>query len=246
MRQVGQQAVGNIDARAGDPAQCDPQRQPRLGTLKPRGQGGRHRVPGLPLRQRPRGIAERAADPDIIPDPCAAAAQGLAGRHEAMHGHADRQRAAGGVAAHQGHPMFARQRIEAVEEPGHERRIGVGQRERERAPGRRGPHRREVGQVHRQRFPANVGRRGPVGEMHAGVEGVHRHHQLHARWRLQQRRVVADPEDDVGAAGHARLDGGDQRELGHDPACRDVPLSADARPAPRCCAGGRRPCPARR
>ena len=73
------------------PASASPSAMRGVGRSQSRAQGWLDRLPLAPLRQRAGGIAERAADPDVVADPRAIAAQCGAVIDEAMHGHADRQ-----------------------------------------------------------------------------------------------------------------------------------------------------------
>ena len=89
--------------------------------------------------QRPGGLARRAGDPDIVPHPRAVAAQGGALLDQAHRGHADRQRAAGGVATDQGDAMATGQVQESVDKGPDPRGVCTRQRERKRAPRRLRP-----------------------------------------------------------------------------------------------------------
>jgi hypothetical protein len=85
-----------------------------------------------------------------------------------------------------------------------------------RAPGGFGAHGGEIGQVHRQRLPADIGRRGVVGKMDAAVEGIRRDHQLFAGRHLHDGGIVADAEDHIVADRGTAADALDQVELGGD------------------------------
>ena len=214
MPQVRQQAIRDIDAGGRDAAQRASKRHPRRRPVQAQAQGRIDRAACLPLRQRRRGIAQGAADPEVVANAGAIAPQRLARLDEPVHRHANRQRPARGVATHKRDVMVRGEREEPVQEPLDEPGRCIGQGQRQRAPRRRCAHRREVGEIHRQRLPADVGGRGLRREMHAAVERVHRHRQLHAdRW-LQQRGIVADAEQHVGAGRDAPADALDQVEFG--------------------------------
>ena len=211
--EVRTQAVAQVNGGGGqfDDRQADvhPRRRPVEAMAQLHGL----QAAGLPLPQRAGGVAQRAGDPDVVVEAGAVAAQATAGRHETLRADGDRERAARGVAADQRDIVRFSQFAEAVEEPVHPVRVGLGQRQRQRRPGRSRTHRRQVAEVDGQRLEADVGGRGVGGEMHAGHQRVGTPRQAHALGRLQQRGIVADAQQHVGARAGAGADTLDQREL---------------------------------
>ena len=211
--EVGEQAVGDVHGGGGEAGQGTAEGDTGRGAIQTGAQCGG----GAPLQQRQggSGIPQGAADPEVFTGARTSAPQRATRFDKAVRGHADRQRTAGGVAADEGDAVLHGQRQEAVEEaiqPGGVRRR---QGQRKRAPRWLGAHRGQVGQVHRQCLPADVGGRGADGKMHALVEGVGADHQLPAGGDLDQRGIVADAQHHVGPRGRALADALDQVELRH-------------------------------
>ncbi|MOA16145.1 hypothetical protein D3C78_1363400 [compost metagenome] len=103
---VGEQAVGDVQRRAGQAAQGLAEKQLRLRRPVARQQLAIALTVRITLAehqgQRRGRLAGRPADAQQIAGPRARAQQGLADRQAAEHGDVDVQRAAGGVAADQG------------------------------------------------------------------------------------------------------------------------------------------------
>ncbi|MNV27132.1 hypothetical protein D3C71_1182700 [compost metagenome] len=167
----------------------------------------------LPQRQCHAGFTRHTGHPHIVTGLGAITAQCLASGHVAHGGDRNRQRAARGIAANQGHAVRVGQLEEAVRECIHPRRRCLRQRQGQGAPCRRGAHRGQVGEIHRQRFPADVDGRGFRRKMHAAVERVGGDHQLLAGRHLQQRSVVADAQRHVRPRACTAADALDQTKL---------------------------------
>jgi len=153
--------------------------------------------------QRQSGVAERAADPDIVAVARGIAAQGLPRQQFTENGDADRQRAAGRIAADQ----FAVEGIGQREQAGGKCReplaIRVGQRQRQREGHRPGAHRRQIRQIDRQAFMTERMRFGTRKKVPSFDQHVRRDRRLHARRGGDQRAVVADAQH--GPAGFGAL-----------------------------------------
>ena len=139
--------------------------------------------------------AELAGNPDIVAGPRAGALERHAGRHLANDSDADRAGvAAGGIPADEVEAVALGER----EKAGGKRRqplgVGRGQRERERRPPRRRAHRREVGEIHRERLVAERARLGIGQEVAPFDQHVAGHGEVEPGVGAQQRAVVADPE----------------------------------------------------
>jgi hypothetical protein len=247
MAEVRQQAIRDIDAGGRDAAQRASKRHPRRRPVQAQAQAGSiappachcdsaaAASPSVPLTQRSsptRAPSRRNAWPGSM-NPCTATQTDNGPRVVSPPTKRD--------------IVVRGEREEAVQEPvdeaGHPHRAGTATACT--TPAR--AHRGEVGQVHRQRLPADVGGRGFRREMHAAVERVHRHRQLHAgRW-LQQRGIVADAEHHVAARRDAPADALDQVEFGDRAVPPPFRGSARARRLRLAAAQRqRRPCPARR
>ena len=144
--------------------------------------------------ERERGVAQCAGDEDRLTASGAAAPQRLPRRHLPEDGQAQVERAAGRVAADELHREGVGQGEEAPGEGGKPNRVGLRQGPGEQRPARQGPHRRHVGQVHRQRLVPerlgiDVGKKMPSADQH-----VDRCGEL-AAWRgCEQGRIVAHSE----------------------------------------------------
>ena len=211
--QVAGQAVAEVDRGAGQATQRQAGLHARRRAVQAVTQLGRSRAALAPLRQAAGGVAQGAGDPDVLARARAAAQQGLPGRHQAVGGDRHRQRAARGVAADQRDTVLPGQIEEAIEEALYPRRIGLRQRQRQGAPRRLRPHRSEVGEIHRQRLPADVRRRCAAREVDAVVQRICGDDELPPRRWRQQRGVVADAQHHVVAAPGAGADAVDQGEL---------------------------------
>jgi hypothetical protein len=103
------------------------------------------------------------------------------------------------------------------EQPGRERfqprRLNRGQSEREGRPARRGPHRRQVGKIHRQRLVAERAGLGSRQKMPPLHQHVSRHREVQPGVGAQQRTVVAHAEQ--GALGRPLEVTPDKFELRH-------------------------------
>jgi hypothetical protein len=82
--------------------------------------------------------------------------------------------------------------------------IGLGQGQRQQRPLRVRTHRREVGQIHRERFPADRERVGVHGEVAPRHQRVAHGDQVAITRRHQHRAIVADAEQHVLAASALR------------------------------------------
>ncbi len=91
----------------------------------------------------------------------------------------------------------------------------VGQGQGQQRDGGLGAHRREVGQVHGQRLPAEGRGRHALGEVDALDQRVDGQHDLLALRRLDQRGIVADAQRHVGAGPGALAEAVDEGEFSH-------------------------------
>ena len=219
MAEVAGQPVGNVDRGTGQVAQGEAQRHPWLGSVEPRpGRVVRRQRPVcLPLGDREGRRAELAGYPEVVARLRAVAAQGRAGGHLADHRDADVERPARGVAADQLAVEAVRQREHAPAESLQPGFVGLRQRQRQREGERPRAHRRQVGQVDRQRLvPERLGvdvvEDMPAADQHVGGD----RQALAACRRAEQRAIVADPEQ--GLPGRAPIEeAADQLELAERP-----------------------------
>jgi hypothetical protein len=142
----------------------------------------------------PAGIADRAADVELVAGGRARAQQRLPGRHLAHRGDADVQRALRGVAADQLDALRLGQREQAARKAFEKHLVGTRQRQRQREPQRLRAAGGQVAEVDRQRLVAQAIRRHGGQEMAAFHQHVAGHGQLHAGRRHEQRAVVADAQ----------------------------------------------------
>jgi hypothetical protein len=180
MAGVGEQAVGDIDRGRGEPAQREPQRDPRR-RLREHPRRLVARAARQELSQAQRRGARMAADPDLVARARAIAAQREPGRHAAVDLDGDAERSARGVAADQRDMVAPRERGKAAAEPGEPGLIGLGQGQREREPQRARTHRGQVAEVDRQRAVADLLRAAGGGKMHAGDQRVDGDREILAR-----------------------------------------------------------------
>ena len=118
------------------------------------------------LRRQPQArVAQRARDPDVVARPRGVAPQGPAGHDFAEDRDADVQRPLGGVAAHQVAAVGVGQREQPARKTVEPGRVGGGQGQRQGKTEGYGAHRRQVGQVHRQRLVPQQERVGAGKEM---------------------------------------------------------------------------------
>ncbi|KAG1441371.1 hypothetical protein G6F57_018718 [Rhizopus arrhizus] len=160
--------------------------------------GGSH-VQGalLPELQCAGGIAQGATHPEVVAHLRTIATQRLASAHLPHRCDRQRQRAARGVSPDQRDVVLVGQCEETIGK-GFDPVFGrFRQRQCQRAPGRARAHRGQVGQIDRQRLPADVERGGLHREVHAAVERIGSDRRLVIGTRLQQRGVVTDAEQDV-------------------------------------------------
>ncbi len=145
---VGEQAVGDVQRRAGQPAQRLAEGQLRLRRPVARQQlrvaRAHRRARAEHQRQRGGRLAGRPADAQQVARPGARAQQRLPGRQGAEYSDVDVQRAAGGVAADQRQPAGARHHVEAAGEGLQPGRLGGRQGQRQGEAQRRGAHGSEV------------------------------------------------------------------------------------------------------
>src|SRR6478672_3107624 len=207
MAEVGEQAIGYIDAGMRQRRQFPSSLDPRLWSIPPRPQRRLGCTAGAPLRQRRRGIAKRSGDPDVVISLGATAPQRLPFGDEPMHGDANRQGSSRRVAADQRDAELCRQLEEAIEKPVEPRGVGVPHRQRQGRPRRLRAHCGEVGQIDGQRLPAKVEGRRFRREMHAVVERIGGNDQQASGGHAQQRGVIADTEDHIVAIGGSRRTG---------------------------------------
>ena len=169
------------------------------------------RRPALAARERggrageepERGVAEGAGHGDEVPRTGARAEHRSPLRDRPEDRHRDGERAgAGHVPPDDRDPVRARTGAEAPRDPPHRRDARRG-RERERHQGAdgAGAHGGEVGEVHRERLPADVGRGGAAVEVDARDHRVHRHDEVLAGGGTEHRRVVARADDDAALRG---------------------------------------------
>ena len=240
MPQVGGEAVGAVDAGAGQAAQVPSQFQARAGPVQARGGGGRRGATGEARAHRQGGAAQVAGAIDAVPRSGAGAAQGQARGHHAGGGDGHHHlRGAGGVAAHQVDARVFRQGPQATGEGGEPGLVGRGQGKGEGEPARLGAHGGQVGEVHRQGLvPQGLGV-GIGEEVHAGHQGVCGDGQFPARLGGEEGAVVPHPQDHPGVAGGAGEPAADEVELtgAHGRRCAPPgsPPGAVAGPACRRC-----------
>ena len=193
--QVAQQPIAHVQGAAGNAAQRLAQGHARGGrfqALAGLGQdGGRQHVLALQRVQRQAGIAQGAADPDIVAHLGTAAQNGLAAGHFPKHGDADGERPLRGVAADefavvgfgQGEQPFAEGLAPGL--------VAVRQGQGQGKGQGLGPAGGQVRQIDGQRLVAQQAG-GHVGQK---VAALHQHvagdGQLHAGARGQQGAVVA-------------------------------------------------------
>ncbi len=213
--EIAGQAIGNVDGAAGDaderPAEGDPGRRLLHRPANPRERIAGHGDRAAQHLEREAGVAERAADPEIVAGARARAKQRRPARDLAEGRDRDRQRAARGVAADQLAVVPLGQRQQAAGEGREERLVGRGQGQRQREGERPGAACGQVAQVHRQRLvPQALGRDGR-DEVPALDQHVARDRERHARCDREQGAVVADAER--GTAHRLREVAGDEFEL---------------------------------
>ena len=208
MAEVGREAVGEIDHR-GNPARCsEPTPLPGPGT-RPQ-VCGRHIGAGvgadigrgrgcLEQGEPGGGAAERPRDGDHVPDTGRRPDEGRLGRvAEERHVDDPAPGRCRRVPAHDHHVILGRQRLNAgVEGLGlvDTHSLRAGQRD-QRPPGP-AAHRGDVGDVDRQRFPSDVGGRGPAAaKVHVLDEQVGGRQEQTPDVGLEDRTVVADSNPD--------------------------------------------------
>ncbi len=99
--------------------------------------------------------------------------------------------------------MGLRQLRKTLGKTAYKRCVRAWQGQCQHRPRRRGAHRGQVRQIHRQCFPAEIHGSGTGQKMHALDHRVDRHHQLLPGWRAQHCPVVADTDAHV-VARHER------------------------------------------
>ena len=185
MRQVAQQAVAHIQGAAGNAVQLLAQGHARGGALQALSGACQHLLGQCELTlqhlQRQPGIAQGATHVDVVTGPCAAAQQGLTGRHFAKNGDADVERPARGVAAHQFATVRVCQRKQPARKGGQPGIVRPGQRQCQSEGQRPCAAGRQVGQVHGQGLVAqglgvHIGKKMAALDQHVAGDG-----QLHAR-----------------------------------------------------------------
>src|SRR5271154_4932287 len=82
--------------------------------------------------------------------------------------------------------------------------IGTRQRQGERRPGWCRAHCGEVAQIHGKRAMAYRARIGTVGEMPPSHHSINGGHQIRPPWKLKQRRIIANSENDARLAARRR------------------------------------------
>jgi len=198
MAEVADKAVAEVDRGAGHAAQRQAQRIPRLRQLHRAAHGlellaGQRDRAAEDLQRQPR-VAERAADPQLVARPRAAAQQRRTRWHLAHRGDVDGQRPGRGVAAGERDAGRVGQREQPAREAGQPVVVDARQRDRQREGQRLGAAGREVRQVDRQRLVAQaLGGHGGQ-EVAALDQQVAGHRELLPRRQLHQRAVVADAQ----------------------------------------------------
>ena len=138
-------------------------------------------------------------DVEVVAGAPAPARQHVPRAREPGDGDVDHQRARAiaDVAAGQRDARVGRQRQESVDERVHlPGRAVRRQRQREQRQPRRAAHRRDVGEVHGERLPADVARRAePAIEVDAFDEAVGGEDLQRAALGLHHRRIVADADE---------------------------------------------------
>jgi hypothetical protein len=196
------------------PASANPSATRGAGLVESRAQRRIDRCIRAPLHQRAGRIAERAAHPHLVAHARTFAPQRLARRHEPMHGHAHGQGSARRIAADQLRRHAPRQREEAIEERIDPRASPCGIDSDKVHHAGVAPIAARSERFTASAFPADVGRRGAVGEMHADVQRVGGDHQLLAGRHGHHRRIVSDAQHHVvPGARRARADARDQVEF---------------------------------
>ena len=196
MAEIGKQPVGNVDRRIGQFAFAQGQTQfdTRQRSLQRAdatlGECFRQFRPRLQLRESQRGEAGLAGHPKIVAQLRAVTAQGTTAGDFAQSGEAQVERPARRVAADKIRAVTLGAGEKAVGKGGNPRFVGLWQTTGEQHPARPGAHRRQIGQIHRQRFPAELEGIGVRQEVRAGDEHVGRNCQFHAGGGRQQGAIV--------------------------------------------------------
>ena len=163
MAQIGDQAVGKIDSRCRQVTQRLTLQHARHRAQMTSQQvvGVRrfiHRQPVLQHRQAGGAVSRGAGDIDPVSWLRASAFYGAPWRHKAVNTQRHGERATGGITANQLHIVIVQLDKQAVAKGFQPGFIHLWQSQRQREPRRFRAHRREVAQVHRQRFISEVGR----------------------------------------------------------------------------------------
>ena len=195
MRQIAEQAVGDIDRARRHAAQRDAERNARLRLLhrQPRALERRaiERDRAAKRFEREARVAERAAHVQVVAGLRARAQQGLAVRHLAEHGDADVERALGRVAADQFALVRVGEREQAARETAEQLLVDARQGQRQRERHRTRSARGQIAEVDGQRLVAQPLWRHGGQKVTAFDQHVARHRQLHAGRGGEQRAVVA-------------------------------------------------------
>ena len=192
MTQVAEQAVTDINGRAGDAAQGLAQGHPGAGALqaKARGRqhGSGHAKAAAKYIQRQGRVSESTADIQIVPRTRARAQQRLRAsilqRHLAKNRDANVERPPRGVAANEFAAMFVGQRQQAAGEGAQPDLIHAGQRQGQCESQRRSATGGQVTQVNRQRLVPQGARLNRAEKMLALDQHIAGDRQLHTGARL--------------------------------------------------------------
>ena len=114
-----------------------------------------------------------------------------------MHLHADSQRTACGIPAHQLDLVAIGQGVESAHERGQPLAVAAWQGERQRRPSGHCTHRRQVTEIHCQRLVSKRFRIHIRKEMHTLHQSVYADRQMLTCWNPQQRTVVSHAKQHV-------------------------------------------------
>src|SRR5579875_163194 len=201
---VTEQAIGHVDAGAGEPAQPPPERDSRRRKEEPLGElARRFRIrdgePRLLYPETGRRVPRRAAHEQHVSRRAAGARERRPAFDRAENLQARREGSRSRVAAHDCDTEAPRERVEAAAELGQPALIRPRQRQSEQRPGGLRAHRRHVAQIDRKRAMADRGGGRTGGEVHALDERIDGGDEVAACRTVDERGVVADTQTHVPA-----------------------------------------------
>ena len=202
MAEIGQQAIGNINAAMGHGAERQAGLYPGFGPVETRvlGRGGRLGPACPQALQRPGRGPQLARHIDMIARPGAGAAERLAPRPLALDLHGHGQRPPAEIAADQDQRVAPGQIVKGGGKAAEPVRVIAGQGQRQAEPARPRAHRRHIAQVHGQRLVGDIFSRSVGEKMRAGHQRIYRNQQFGVRRRADDRRVIADAEPQIALA----------------------------------------------